>query len=150
MTPDELAKAGTEHAHQKALFAYANCAYTYGFDAADDDRFYNVKTRPNVPTLGVHYMCRLFAIHNQGHGDAIRGGRARAEGVKAGVPDVMLPVSNGFHHGLFIELKKSKKGVISDDQHDWIAYLRNEMYAVAVCYGWHEAAEAIKWYVNYK
>jgi hypothetical protein len=154
MTPDELAKAGTEHAHQKALFAYTNCAALYGFDAADNALVYNRQFRDAALEVhGCHpvpVLTRLFAIHNQGHGDAIRGGRARAEGVKAGVPDIMLPISNGFHHGLFVELKKPKNGVISDDQHDWIAYLRNEMYAVAVCYGWREAADAIKWYLNYK
>ena len=56
-----------------------------------------------------------FAIHNQGHGDAIHGLKAQAEGVKSGVPDLCLPVRraaffNGAfagHLGLYIELKKT-------------------------------------------
>ena len=102
MTPDELAKAGTEHAHQKALFAWANCAARYGFEYADDDRAYNKLLRATIQDkipYEAPVLMHLFAIHNQGHGDAIRGGRARAEGVKAGVPDIMLPVPRVNIHG---------------------------------------------------
>ena len=152
MTPDELAKAGTEHAHQKALFAYANCAALYGFMAADDDRSYNRLTRQSLlsdgfPTHPVPVLSRLFAIHNQGHGDAIRGGKARAEGVKAGVPDIMLPWPMHGYNGLFIELKRSKKGAVSDKQDEWINYLLQAGYAASVCYGWKEASDDIKFYL---
>lgn len=154
MTPDELAKTGTEHAEQKALFAWCNCAAMYGFDAADDNRFYNAKTRPDIfSTHEIPTLRYLFAIHNQGHGDAIRGARARAEGVKAGVPDLMLPVpvfvSNELRYlGLFIELKKRKGGVVSSEQKDWLNFLEVSGYYPIVCHGWREAADTIKLYLN--
>ena len=40
MTPDQLAKSGTEHAEQRALFAWANMAYRYGLVAANSDDSY--------------------------------------------------------------------------------------------------------------
>ncbi len=36
MNPETLAKSGTEHAHQTALFAWCAVARLYGFDVADD------------------------------------------------------------------------------------------------------------------
>lgn len=157
MTPEQLASSGSEFGHQKALFAWANCAALYGFEAADNALTYNRHLREAA--LEVHgcipvpVLTRLFAIHNQGHGDAIRGGRARAEGVKAGVPDIMLPVSRvnihqGVNHGLFIELKKPKRGVVSEAQDEWIDYLRAAGYSAITCYGWREAVAAIKWYLT--
>jgi hypothetical protein len=41
MTPDQLARANTEHGHQRALFAWANMVVLYGFKAAWDDRSYS-------------------------------------------------------------------------------------------------------------
>jgi hypothetical protein len=100
----------------------------------------------------------LFAIHNQGHGDAVRGAQAKAEGIKAGVPDIMLPVvtfraPGGYSHGLFIELKRPKlaataKGVTSNDQKDWIAFLTSQGYRCEVCIGWEAARDVIKDYLK--
>ena len=35
MTPEKLAKSGSEHGHQTAFFAYAAVAQLHGFDVAD-------------------------------------------------------------------------------------------------------------------
>ena len=154
MTPDELAKK-TEHGHQAALFAWANQAARYGFEHAANDLSYDYRTRGSlwerpyeIPALNL-----LFAIHNQGHGDKIRGGRAKAEGVKAGVPDTMLPVPLGGYHGLFIELKlpkykTAKDGGRSEKQDKWIASLQDAGYCVCVAYGWKEAAQIITEYLK--
>ncbi len=162
MTPEELAKPGTEHAHQRALFAWAAIAAPYGFAFANDELAYNAKTRAelNQWKAPVPALSRLFAIHNQGHGDQIRGNRAKAEGVKAGVPDVMLPVprfENGgaWHAGLFIELKRpisstKKKGRASEAQNDWLPYLCDAGYIARVAFGWREAADIIQAYMTGK
>lgn len=159
MTPDDLCKSGKEHGEQMALFAWANCAVQYGFEAADDSRAYDRLTRAamfvevNFGSYEVPALSRLFAIHNQGHGDKIRGARAKAEGLKAGVPDIMLPVASHPYHGLFIELKQTKhksakNGGRSDAQDDWLGYLRLAGYSAVTCYGWRDATAAIKWYLT--
>ena len=151
MTPTELAKPGTEHAHQRAVFAWANCAARYGFEYADNDLSYDHRTVGGVVGLWsytVPELSRLFAIHNQGHGDKIRGNRAKAEGVKSGVPDMMLPVPRGGYHGLFIELKKGKRASTSETQDDWIRFLADAGYCAVVAFGWQEAAEALRSYIK--
>lgn len=163
MTPDDLCKSGKEHGEQTALFAWAAVAALYGFEYARHDEAYDHRTR-NVlaASCGRPYvipvLSRLHAIHNQGHGDAIRGARARAEGVRAGVPDTFLPMpkfENGgaWVAGLYIELKqrahKDKKGGgVTEKQNDWITYLRDAGYIVDVAYGWREAADIIERYVR--
>jgi hypothetical protein len=99
------AKTRNEHAEQVALLMWANMAARFGPVIADDSHSYTVagfaKTQfENAGKLGYKIYSApipelefLFAIHNQGSGDAIRGARAKAEGVKAGVPDLMFPCS---------------------------------------------------------
>ncbi|MGL4220350.1 MAG: hypothetical protein ACRCSS_06945 [Shewanella sp.] len=74
MTPATIAKSGTEHAHQTALFAYVAVAYLHGFDVADEwsktDKL--PKRDPDAPPK-VPALEWFHAIHNQGHGDKVRG-----------------------------------------------------------------------------
>ena len=120
MTPWELASSGTEHGHQRALFAWANWAARHGFFAASDPLSYQAgAVYSNDPVPQLHFM---FAIHNRGYGDKIRGAIAKAEGVKAGVPDIFFPWPCFGFAGLFIELKKPK-GRTSPAQDEWIAAL---------------------------
>jgi hypothetical protein len=85
-------------------------AANFGLNAADQPDSYNVKgfaqnlleaTLATGHDMRQPLFKRLFAIHNQGHGDKVRGGRARAEGVKTGVPDLCLPVSRWHKEGQF-------------------------------------------------
>jgi len=159
MTPEQLAKSGSEHAHQVALFAWANMAARYGLFAANDCKCYTVK---GLAEKCLHYyndtipeLKLLFAIHNQGYGDTIRGANAKAEGVKTGVSDIMLPVTvfGGSHNtllfaGLFIELKKPKVGKISDAQSDFAIKVEAQGYKVAFCYGWQNARDQLLNYLG--
>jgi hypothetical protein len=63
----------------------------------------------------------LFAIPNGGARHKAIAGKLRAEGVRAGVPDICLPVPRGEYHGLFIELKRPKGGHVSEEQEAWIS-----------------------------
>lgn len=134
ITPETLAKCGTEHGHQSALFCWA---------ALNLDKY---------PQLSM-----LFAIPNGGQRDKITAAKLKAEGVKSGVPDIMLPVARFGCHGLFIELKKPKaklengkelaKGRTSNNQDTWIAKLKDEGYGACVCYGWNEARQVLEDYL---
>ena len=44
----------------------------------------------------------LYHVPNGGSRHKAEAGRLRAEGVKAGVPDLCLPVARGQYHGLYI------------------------------------------------
>ena len=125
MTPDQVAKSGTEHSHQVALFAWAAL---------------QAKTYPELRLM--------FAIPNQRHTSVISGARFKAEGVKAGLPDIFLPAARGRAHGLFLELKRPG-GVVAKEQYQWNNSLNDAGYIAIICYGWEEARDAILTYLKY-
>ncbi len=107
----------TEHEEQAALFAWAD---SEGGDAA-----------------------LLYANVN---GQYRKGQRPEA-GLRAGIPDVFLPVARNGQHGLYIELKRTKGAVVSDEQLEWLRVLEGQGYAVGVSYGASQAIATIKDYL---
>lgn len=95
-------------------------------------------------------LALMYHIPNGGSRSKSEAGRFRAEGVKAGVPDICLPVARGGYHGLYIELKRVKGGRVSTAQQEWIAALRDQGYCACVCKGWDDAAGVIKKYLENK
>lgn len=91
--------------------------------------------------------CLLFAIPNGGERNIIVATRMKAEGVRSGVPDMFLAYPTPFAHGLFIELKKTKGGRVSDAQKSFIAELNSRGYKAVVCKGAEAAINEIKRYV---
>lgn len=85
----------------------------------------------------------LYHVPNGGSRHKAEAGRLRAEGVKAGVPDLCLPVARGQYHGLYIELKRQRGGRTSDHQSEWLDALSAQGYKAALCYGWEQAAGTI-------
>ncbi len=92
----------------------------------------------------------LFAIPNGGNRNAITGARLKAEGVRAGIPDLMLalPVLN--RPGLFIEMKRKKGGRLGREQERILQLFSAAGYAVAVCHGCDEAREVICRYLGWE
>lgn len=90
----------------------------------------------------------LYHCPNGGSRNAIEAARLKAQGVKKGVPDLCLPVPRGDYHGLYIELKRQKNGVLSADQKQWIENLRKQGYRVEVCKGFQSAADVIEEYLQ--
>lgn len=90
----------------------------------------------------------MHAIPNGGLRDIRVAARLKQEGVKAGVPDIFLPLPRGGKHGLYIELKRRKYGRVSPDQLQWLDALMREGYACAVCCGWDQAREVIEEYLR--
>ena len=89
----------------------------------------------------------LFAIPNGGARNVITGARLKAEGVRAGVPDLFLPVARHDCHGLFIEMKSSK-GVTTRLQDAWLYALDAEGYRVEVCRSAQAAIDTITEYLK--
>lgn len=89
----------------------------------------------------------LYHIPNGGARSRATAGRLKAEGVKAGVPDLCLPVPRGTAHGLYIELKRRRGGKVSPAQREWLERLSARGYDTAVCYGWEDAAGRIMAYL---
>lgn len=100
-------------------------------------------------SLGAHPELKLLhAIPNGGKRSKSEAARMKAAGVKAGVPDMFLPVARGGSHGLYIELKRIKGGRVSAEQLAWMEELTREGYTCAVCHGWEEARKVIQTYLK--
>lgn len=89
----------------------------------------------------------MFHVPNGGKRSATEAARMQKEGVKAGVPDIFLPVPRGEYHGMWIEMKRIKGGRVSEEQQKWHDALRAQGYAVNVCKGWQEAADCLEEYL---
>ena len=77
-------------------------------------------------------LALMFHVPNGGKRNKKEAGRFKAEGVKSGVPDIMLPVARGGCHGLFIELTPRKAGLAETAQLQWHDKLRAQGYQVVV------------------
>ena len=126
MTPEQLAKSGSEHAHQVALFAWA------------------ALNRIKYPELA--YM---HAIPNGGLRDRITAAKLKAEGVKSGVSDVFLPVKRGAWSGLYIEMKKPG-GKPTKEQLEFGQFALSQGFGFIVCDHWEKARDVIINYMELK
>lgn len=86
-------------------------------------------------------LAHIFAVPNGGKRGKAQAGKLKAEGVKAGMLDLILPVAVGGKHGLFLEMKAAG-GRLTHEQKGWIDYLRGAGYAAAVAHGF-DAARAV-------
>lgn len=103
-----------ESGHQEALFSWA--AYQLG----------------RMPELEY-----LHHVPNGGKRDKATATALKRQGVKAGVPDIVLPAVRAGYHGLYIELKAGRN-TTTDNQKRWLEYLRQQGYYTAVCYSWQQ------------
>lgn len=113
-----------EHQHQVALFDWARM---------------QEGTRPE--------LALLFAVPNGGKRDARTAARLKREGVRAGVPDVWLPVPRGGHPGLVLEMK-TETGRVQPEQRVWIERLSAQGHRVLVCRSWDAARDALLEYLD--
>lgn len=89
----------------------------------------------------------LFAIGNGGKRDAVTGAKLKAEGVLAGVADLILLERNGKHNALAIEMK-TPKGSQSPAQKEWQAYIETRGVKYVICRSLDEFIEEIESYIK--
>lgn len=89
----------------------------------------------------------LFAVPNGGTRNYLEAVNLKRQGVRAGVPDIMLAYPNKKYHGLFIEMKYGKNKP-TDNQKIWIEHLNDVGYLAVVCYKAEEAFETIQEYLK--
>lgn len=92
----------------------------------------------------------MYHTPNEGLRNSTTGARMRLEGLKRGVPDICLPVARGKYHGLYIEMKRTKGGVVSEDQRGWLEALNAQGYKAVVCKGCEAAIATIIGYLEGK
>ena len=95
------------------------------------------------------WPCLKWMYHcpNGGSRNKAEAARLKAQGVKAGVPDIFLPHPKGGYHGLYIELK-TDTGNATEEQKDWLRGLSESGYYTDVCHGFDEAGAVIENYLT--
>jgi hypothetical protein len=125
-----MARKFIEDDHQEALIKWAD-----------------ISASEHFPTNLLH------SIPMGGYRNPREGARLKAQGARAGVPDLCLPVARHGFHGLYIEMKRpivkgEPKPTVSPEQKYWIEQLRFHGYKAEVCYGWSDAQQVIKDYLK--
>lgn len=88
-----------------------------------------------------------FHPPNGGDRNQIVGRKLKLQGVKRGVPDVMIvdpPPASPENVGTAIELKRLKGGRLTKDQKRWLEILKSRGWVVAVCRGADEAVKLLE------
>jgi hypothetical protein len=80
----------------------------------------------------------VFAIPNGGKRNILTAKRLQREGVTPGVPDLFIPA-----WGIWIEMKRQKRGRTSPDQRVMIEYLESVGHRVIVGNGAKDASEKL-------
>jgi hypothetical protein len=111
-----------------------------------------VPSEDQVQTMLCSWMTKSniihFAIPNSGKRTQGEAFKFKRTGLKAGVPDLCIPVPTKSYHGLYIELKKEVGGRVSDHQAYWIAYLNSVGYHARIAHGFDEAKQIITEYLK--
>lgn len=89
----------------------------------------------------------MYHVPNGGSRNSLEAANLKRQGVKAGVPDVCLPVARGNSHGLYIEMKAGDNKP-TEKQKEWLTALEKQGYATAVCYSWEDAVNIITNYLK--
>lgn len=140
VTPEQLAKSGSEDGNQAALFCWS------------------ASVLAQYPQLEW-----MHAIPNGGSRNVAEATKLVATGTRAGVWDIFLPVvaykkgfanpEYGIYAGLYLEMKapaarNKKNGGLTDDQIKFGEYVERTGYAIKVCYSWIEAKDVIIAYLE--
>lgn len=93
---------------------------------------------------------RVFFNHspNEGKRQVQYVMKLKSMGMKSGFPDFFIYEPRGQYHGLALELKRVKGGVVSDHQKECLTKLSERGYKAVVCKGFDEAKKAIDSYLS--
>lgn len=113
-------------------------------EATEQERVINWATfyAKNFPELDL-----LYHVPNGGSRNQLEAANLKRQGVKAGVPDLVLPVPRQQFHGLYVEMKWGKN-TTTEKQDWWLEQLRQQGYETAVCWSAEEAMDVIANYMG--
>ena len=132
ITPDMLARSGSEDGEQAALMQ--QCALHVGI-------YPELKWLYHIPNGGGRGSDKAEASKN--------GAAMKRLGTKKGVLDLHLPVPKGNFACLYIEMKKRDgRGELSPEQIEFINFVSGQHAAVAICDTWRDAWHTIEQYLS--
>ena len=95
------------------------------------------------------YNKLMFSVPNGGSRNAREAGILKAEGVVAGVSDLLLLIPRGAYHGMAIEMKTDDKtSKQTPAQKEWQQAVEEQGYKYAVCRSFDDFMELINGYLS--
>ncbi|MTI12055.1 VRR-NUC domain-containing protein, partial [Sansalvadorimonas verongulae] len=78
-----------------------------------------------------------YHVPNGGHRHKVTAAKLKAEGVKAGVPDIKVALARGGFFGLYVEMKAKAPhaSAVSPKQKEWLMRLAGAGYCTRICKG---------------
>lgn len=92
-------------------------------------------------------LALIFHIPNERKCSIPEAMHLQRMGVKAGVPDLFLPVARNGFHGLWMELK-TERGKVSDAQRWWLDHLAEQGYKAVVIRSVNEGINELEEYLK--
>lgn len=91
----------------------------------------------------------IYHVPNGGHRHKLVAIELKKQGVKAGIPDLVLPMARGGYFGLYLEFKATPPhdSPVSASQDACLHALIDQGYLAIVCRGHRDAIEAIRAYL---
>lgn len=89
----------------------------------------------------------LYHVPNEGKRGKKAASMAKALGLKAGVPDLILDYPKGIYHGLRIEMKVLPNRP-TQSQLEWLNRMQDAGYFTAICYDSESAIALITAYIK--
>ncbi len=98
----------------------------------------------------LHPICKdyLFAIPNGGTRNIREAVNMRSQGVRKGVSDMMLAYPTPTAAGLWIELKRNRKSLVTTEQKSWLQRMKGVGYEAHLAYGYEEAIKIMEEYLK--
>ena len=92
----------------------------------------------------------IYHVPNGGHRVKAVAAKLKAQGVKAGIPHLVLPMARGGYYGLYIEFKATppNDAAVSESQHERIRKLNAQGYLAVVCRGNFDTVEQLRAYLR--
>lgn len=92
----------------------------------------------------------IYHVPNGGHRMKAVAAKLKAQGVKAGIPDLVLSMARGGYFGLYIEFKATppNDAAVSVSQQERLRKLNDQGYLAIVCRGHFDAMEQIRDYLR--
>jgi hypothetical protein len=87
----------------------------------------------------------IYHVPNGGHRHKAVAVKLKEQGVKAGIPDLVLPMARGGYFGLYIEFKATPPfdAAVSPSQDSYLHALTEQGYLAIVCRGHFDAMEQL-------
>ncbi|EKI3096579.1 VRR-NUC domain-containing protein [Escherichia coli] len=142
LTPISLYDRLSESPHLKALNVLAR---NPGLLDRNAEHYEQVRVFWHMEQYNPALYARLHSTPNGGMRSDATAWKMKAEGQKAGYPDLSLDVPRGRYHGMRLELKFGKNRV-SEHQKHWLRMLSDDGYYCCVAYGHQQAIELLMAY----